>query len=45
MGNVVTNIAGYFFNSLIDWLEEKLLALSAFAISFINNYVLSFFEN
>ncbi len=45
MGNVVTNIAGYFFNSLIDWLKKKLLALSAFAISFINNYVLSFFEN
>lgn len=45
MGNIVNGIAGYFFNSFIDWLEEKILALAAFAISFINKYVLSFFDN
>lgn len=45
MGNIVTGIAGYFFNSFIEWLEEKTLSLAAFAISFINKYVLSFFEN
>ena len=45
MGNVVSSLASYFFNSFIDWLEKQLLALSAFGISFINNYVLSFFEN
>ena len=45
MGNIVTGIAGYIFNSFIEWLEEKTLSLAAFAISFINKYVLSFFEN
>ena len=41
---MVESIVFQFLSGLLDWLNAKLIGVAAFAINFVNNYVLSFFE-
>ena len=41
---MVESIVFQFLTGLLDWLNAKLIGVAAFAINFVNNYVLSFFE-
>lgn len=41
---MVESIVFQFLTSLLDWLNSKIIGLAAFAINFVNTYVLSFFE-